>query len=222
VVTVSIGGDVMLDRRVGRRLADTSLRAAATFASGATAGSAPRIGDVETSRRRSMIDGGRQAGNALIVYVSVSHGNTARIARAMGEALNAERLEPELVDPASLGGYDVVGFGSGIFAGTPHPRLRGFIEHLPPVAGTPAFTFTTSGFGRSQSRPWEASLEDVLRSKGYVVVGSFACRGFDTWLPLRLVGGVNKGHPDAADLARAHAFARHVADEVLSLRGCIL
>lgn len=166
-----------------------------------------------------MTDKGTQLGRTLIVYVSVSHGNTAKIARAMGEVLRAERLEPELVDPASLRGYGVVGFGSGIFTGTHHPRLRGFVEHLPPVAGTPAFTFTTSGLGRSQSRPWDASLEDVLRSKGYVVVGSFACRGFDTWLPLRLVGGVNKGHPDAADLARAQAFARHVAEEVLSRRG---
>lgn len=173
---------------------------------------------METPRRRATTDGRTQQGRALIVYVSVSHGNTAKIARAMGEVLKAERLEPELVEPASLGDYDVVGFGSGIFAGTSHPRLRGFVEHLPPVAGTPAFTFTTSGFGRSQSRPWQASLEDVLRSRGYVVLGSFACRGFDTWLPLRLVGGVNKGHPDAVDLDRAEAFARHVAAEVLSRR----
>ncbi len=153
---------------------------------------------------------------ALIVYVSVSHANTAKVGRAIGEVLQADLLEPELVDPTSLGEYGIVGFGSGVYGGTTHPRLRDFIEHLPQVAGTPAFVFTTSGFGRSQSRPWQASLEDVLRGKGYTVLGSFACRGFDTWLPLRLVGGINQGHPDEADLARASQFAHRIAADMTS------
>lgn len=153
---------------------------------------------------------------ALVVYVSVSHANTAKIARAMGDVLHADLREPELVDPATLRRYDIVGFGSGIFAGTHHPRLRSYVEHLPEVQGTRAFTFCTSGFGRSQSRPWQTSLDAVLRDKGFEVVGSFACRGYDTWLPLRLVGGVNKGHPDETDLAEARAFAEHIATEVVS------
>ena len=153
---------------------------------------------------------------ALIVYVSVSHANTAKIAHAIGDVLRADLREPELVDPATLGNYDIVGFGSGIFGSTHHPRLRGYIESLPHVSGTPAFTFCTSGFGRSQSRPWQASLDAVLRDKGFEVVGSFACRGYDTWLPLRLVGGINKGHPDANDLAQARAFAQRIAAGVPS------
>lgn len=150
----------------------------------------------------------------LITYVSVSHGNTAKLARAIGEVLSAELREPELVDPLQVGGYDLLGVGSGIYGATPHPRLRDFVRHLPAGNGMAAFTFTTSGFGRSQSRPWEASLDDLLRDRGYEVIGSFACRGFDTWLPLRLVGGINKGHPDADDLACAREFAGALAAQV--------
>jgi flavodoxin len=152
------------------------------------------------------------ARSALIVCVSVSHGNTAQVARAMAGVLHAQVREPEQVDPVTVPAHDLVGFGSGIFAGTHHPRLRDFVERLPPGDGTRAFVFTTAGWGRSQSRPWERSLDGLLRDKGYDVVGTFACRGFDTWLPLRLVGGVNKGHPDPRDLARAREFARR-ADE---------
>lgn len=148
---------------------------------------------------------------ALIICVSVSHGNTAALARAMAAVLEAEVREPEQVDPETLSEYDLVGFGSGIFAGSHHPRLREYVEQLPPVDGTRAFVFTTSGFGRSQSRPWQRSLDSVLRDKGYDVVGSFDCRGFDTWLPLQLVGGINKGHPDARDLTRARSFAERIA-----------
>jgi hypothetical protein len=46
---------------------------------------------------------------------------------------------------------------------------------------------------------------------GYRVVGTFCCPGFDTWWPLRLVGGLNKGRPNEADLTRAREFAREVS-----------
>jgi flavodoxin len=154
------------------------------------------------------------AERALVICVSVSHGNTARVARSVAKVLDADVREPEEVDPQTVPGHDVVGFGSGVFAGTHHPRLRRYVEALPPGQGTRAFVLTTAGLGRSQSWPWQRSLESVLRDKGYDVVGSFACRGFDTWLPLRLVGGINKGHPDRNDLARARRFAHHVADLV--------
>jgi flavodoxin len=151
----------------------------------------------------------------LIVCVSVSEGNTALVARTMSEVLRAEVREPEDVDPHTLAERPLVGFGSGIFRGSHHPRLRQYVERLPHVSHGPrAFVFTTSGMGRSQSLPWQRSLEEVLRDKGYDVVGSFACRGFDTWLPLRLVGGLNKGHPDSDDLARATEFAERLAAEL--------
>jgi flavodoxin len=151
---------------------------------------------------------------ALLICVSVSHGNTAAVARAMASVLDADVREPEQVDLGSLDAYDVVGFGSGIFAGTHHPRLRGFIEQLPRGNHPKAFVFTTAGLGRAQSRPWQRSLESELRSRGFEVVGSFACRGFDTWLPLRLIGGINRGHPDAHDLTRAREFAAGIARQL--------
>lgn len=157
---------------------------------------------------------GGMTGRALIICVSVSHGNTSAVAHAMGRVLHADVLDPEEVNPRTLGRYDIVGFGSGIFYGSHHRRLRRYVEHLPRARGTRAFVFSTSGRGREQSLPWEAPLESVLREKGYEVVGTFACLGFDTWLPLNLVGGINKGHPDARELARARRFAERVAREV--------
>jgi flavodoxin len=154
------------------------------------------------------------AEKALIICVSVSQGNTAAVARAMAAALKAEVREPEQVDPEALGEYDVVGFGSGVYYMTDHPRLRRFVEQLPEVGGTRAFVFSTSGQGRSQRRPWQQPLESLLRDKGYDVVGSFACRGWDLWLPLKVVGGINTGHPDSADLTHAYEFAERIAARV--------
>jgi flavodoxin len=154
------------------------------------------------------------ARKALLICVSVSHGNTAAVARAMAEVLDAEIREPEEVDPQTLDDFDVVGFGSGMFYGSHHRRLREYVEQLPMARDTRAFVFATAGTGRLQSRPWQSSLEGVLAEKGYDVVGSFVCPGFDTWLPLNLVGGINKGRPNARDLTRARGFAERIDTQV--------
>jgi hypothetical protein len=117
---------------------------------------------------------------------------------------------PEELEPGDLAGYDLVGFGSGVFAAAPHPQLTAFIDRLARVDGVPAFVFATSGFGRILTRPFTRPLPARLQDKGFRVVGTFCCRGFDTWLPLRLVGGLNHGHPDTADLERAREFGRRL------------
>ncbi|WP_040805863.1 flavodoxin family protein [Nocardia concava] len=139
---------------------------------------------------------------ALIVCVSVSHGNTRRVAEAMGEVLEATVVEPEQVDVDELGSYDLVGFGSGIFHQRFHPRLRGFVRALPKQRRGKAFVFATSGFP-----PQLWPLERLVRRSGFEVVDRFSVRAFDTWAPLLLVGGINKGKPDAADLETAREFA---------------
>jgi flavodoxin len=147
----------------------------------------------------------------LLVCQSVSHGNTRKVADAMAEVLNAEVRAPADVDPERVGSYDLVGFGSGVFGFAPHPELATFVDGLPPAHGARAFVFATSGLGRILSRPFSTPLAARLSAKGFRVVGSFCCRGFDTWLPLRLIGGINKGHPNDADLEHARKFAHSVA-----------
>jgi len=144
---------------------------------------------------------------ALIVCVSVHHGNTRQVAEAIGEVLGAAVVEPEEVAPADVASYDLVGIGSGIYGMTFHPRLWRFARSLPKVSGTPAFLFATSGSPELFWRPAILVLSRLLRFKGYRLVGTFSCRAFDTWGPLRLVGGLNRGRPSQADLSAARAFA---------------
>ena len=144
---------------------------------------------------------------SLIVCVSVSHANTKKVARAMAEILDASVVEPEEVDLATIGDYDLVGFGSGIYFMAFHTRLRHLVRGLPDTTNQKAFVFSTSGSREPSRWRYTRRLQDQLVAKGYDVLGSFSCRGFDSWLPLRLLGGINKGKPDAADLERARDFA---------------
>jgi flavodoxin len=142
----------------------------------------------------------------LIVCVSVSHGNTRRVADAMAAVLGAPVRDPDDVDPDGIASYDLVGFGSGIFGFEHHRRLRQFVAQLPRVDDTKAFVFATSGTGRIVDLPLRTSLAMMLEARGFRVIDRFCCPGYDTWWPLRLIGGIRKGRPDASDLERAAAF----------------
>jgi len=143
----------------------------------------------------------------VIVCVSVSHGNTARIAETMAKVLEARVVSPEEVDPAELDACDLVGFGSGIFTMDFHPRLRRFVRDLPEKQRRKAFVFTTSGLPEPPFRRYVRRLAGLLGRKGFDVVGTFACRGFDTWAPFKLVGGIRKDRPGTADFESARRFA---------------
>src|SRR5512139_2882847 len=144
---------------------------------------------------------------SLIVCVSVSHGNTRRVAERMAQVLHAEVVEPEAVDPASVQECDLVGFGSGIYFMAVHPRLWRLVVRLKRVEGVAAFTFFTSGAREIPLLGYSRPIRYGLAARGFRMLDSFSCRGFDTAGPLRLVGGVNKGRPSDADLDRAEAFA---------------
>ncbi|MEU4118800.1 flavodoxin family protein [Kitasatospora sp. NPDC028055] len=151
----------------------------------------------------------------LIVCVSVSHGNTRRIAEEIAQPLAAPVVAPEELDPADLSGYDLVGFGSGVFTGRLHPRLRAFVRSLPtvvPSAERPcrAFVFATSGLPEPRFRPFTRPTERALAAKGFRIVDGFTARGHDTWLPFRLVGGISKHRPDTRDFAAARTFAEQL------------
>ncbi|MGZ4690851.1 MAG: flavodoxin family protein [Acidimicrobiia bacterium] len=149
---------------------------------------------------------------SLLVCASRSHGNTAKVARAMGDVLGADVVDVSECDPSALADYDLVGFGSGIYAMSFDDELRRLVGSLPPGRGANVFIFATSGFGRINERPFRRSLAAMLAAADYHVVDSFCCRGLDTWLPLRLLGGINRGHPDEADLGRARDFATRLRD----------
>ncbi|UNZ15738.1 flavodoxin family protein [Streptomyces sp. 891-h] len=148
---------------------------------------------------------------AVIVCTSVSHGNTRRVADRMAEALGARVVSPEQADPAELADTDLVGFGSGIFYGRFHRRLTDFVKTLPRQRGR-AFVFATSGLPEVPPAPFTRPLVRLLASKGFEVDGTFSCRAFDTWLPFKVVGGINKQRPNAGDLATARAFAERLRD----------
>jgi flavodoxin len=154
----------------------------------------------------------------LLVVKSVHHGNTAKVARVIAGVLGAEVSSPEETPYSLLATSGLVGFGSGVYYGQLHPALFEWLSGLPDATKPtrPAFIFSTSGLP-FLAKLWHWPLRRVLSRKGFYTVGEFTCRGFDTWGPLWLAGGLNKRHPDDRDLARAARFATGMADRARPL-----
>jgi len=143
---------------------------------------------------------------ALIVYKSIHHGNTKKVAEAMAQAINAELSEPEGLSAEQIAGYDLVGFGSGVYKTKMHESLFKLVESFPAIP-TKAFIFSTTGAPAGMAKRFHTPLRQALTAKGLEVVGEFSCPGWDTFGPLGWIGGMNKGRPNEADLEKARAFA---------------
>lgn len=140
----------------------------------------------------------------LIIYKSIHQMNTEKVAQVMAEAMNADLLKIEEVNPSMLAEYDLIGFGSGIYYGKHHTSLLEFVASLPEQNKT-GFIFSTSG---GALKIMHRELRAALVQKGFTIRGEFTCPGFEMFGVFKLIGGFRKGRPNAKDLEKARVFAK--------------
>lgn len=143
----------------------------------------------------------------IVIYESVHHGNTKKIADVIVKTLGADEMKAEDVNIDTVKDYDVIGFGSGIFYSKFHKNILQLIDKLPDLRGKKTFIFTTSGTGNVK---YNDSIKEKLENHNLEIIGNFACNGFDTFGPFKLMGGISKGRPNEEDLKNAEKFAEHV------------
>ena len=157
---------------------------------------------------------------SLVIVYSYHHMNTEKVAKVMARVLDAEMKTPQEVDPEGLDGYDLIGFGSGIYGERVDKCLLDLADELPQVTDRKAFIFSTSAImGKDKVAGDHKVLREKLQAKGYVIVDEFACKGFNTNSFLRHFGGMNKGRPNEKDLKNAEDFARNLIKGNRTLQG---
>ena len=145
---------------------------------------------------------------ALIIYKSVHHGNTKKVAEVIAKVLNADLKDAGNVNIEEVEKYEVIGIGSGIFFGKHHRSVLNFVERMPLMRHKKAFIFSTRG----GTPTWinHIALRRKLKEKGFKIIGEFSCKGYDTFGILKYIGGLTRGKPDKRDLRRAANFAEEV------------
>ena len=123
----------------------------------------------------------------VIIYASVHHNNTKELVCAI-----AAENDIDVVDATKITEKEM------------HQSVINFAEvNLP--ENKDVFLICTYG-----GKPVFDSIKKIVKEKQGRIVGEFSCKGFDTFGPFKLIGGISKGHPDKNDLDNAKAFFKEL------------
>ena len=142
---------------------------------------------------------------SIILYHSIHHGNTKRIAEVFSKILRSEIVDIQKPFSLNIEDYDLIGLGSGIYFLKHSQHLLNCVQKWPEVTSKKTFIFSTRGAGSYIKH--HRALRKILHDKGFQIIDEFSCKGFDSVGPLKLIGGINRGRPDEKDLKRAEYFA---------------
>ncbi len=139
-----------------------------------------------------------------ICYYSRHHGNTRKVLEAMAAEGEIDLIDVTARQAVRLEEYDCIGFASGIYGFEFHKAVVQFARQYLPQ-GKPVFFVYTYGGAKGTGAK---ALAEIAREKGCPVLGEFSCKGYDTFGPFKLVGGIAKGRPNERDLEKARGFFR--------------
>lgn len=141
-----------------------------------------------------------------ICYYSRHHGNTLKVAQAMALEGEVDLIDVTTRQAVRLEGYDCIGLASGIYGFEFQKAVVEFARQYLPQ-GKPVFFLYTYGGAKGTGAK---AVAEVAREKDCPILGEFSCKGFDTFGPFKMIGGIAKGHPDQKDLENARAFYREM------------
>ena len=138
----------------------------------------------------------------VIIFASTHHGNTKKVVDAISKECDVELVDATKVHEKDLREYDLIGFASGIFFTKFSEQVLNFAR-VNLQANKKVFFIATAG---NPIKGNFNSIAGIVKEKSCNEVGRFQCKGFDTYGPFKLFGGIQKGHPDETELKEAVAF----------------
>lgn len=137
-----------------------------------------------------------------IVYYSKHHGNTKKLLDEIAKEGDVTLIDAAEASDADLSGYELIGFASGIYFGKMNEKVLEFAGKCLPENKKVFFIFTCGSMGKSYTK----AIRDIAVSKSADILGEYGCRGFDTYGPFKLLGGIAKSHPYDKDISGAAEF----------------
>ncbi len=136
-----------------------------------------------------------------IVFESTHHGNTKKLVDAIATKNEVDLVDATKVDSVDYESYDIIGFASGVAYGKFYKKITSLARSVP--SGKKVFFIYSCG---KNNKDYSQNIRTILEKKDYISLGSYGCSGYDTFGPLKLVGGINKGHPDESEVKGAVDF----------------
>ena len=140
-----------------------------------------------------------------VCYYSRHHGNTLKVLEAMGPDIDLIDVTSRMA--AHLEDYDCIGFASGIYYSKFHETVLDFARQYLPQDKDVFFVYTCG----SMRKGYPSAIAEVAAARGSRILGEYGCRGFDTFGPFKLIGGIAKGHPNSGELEKARIFCQSLS-----------
>lgn len=138
----------------------------------------------------------------VIIYASKHHGNTYRLVKAISDKYNVDVIDVMKQSDADIQEYEIVGFASGIDFGKFYEEVEKFAKDSLPPKKKVFFLYTCA----MQRKEFVNSMKEIVLEKEAIILGEFGCKGYNTYGPWKLVGGMNKKHPTEKEIKMAIDF----------------
>lgn len=146
----------------------------------------------------------------VILYTSIHHKNTEKLLKEIVKNKPVDLIDLLHEKNIDLSKYQVVGFASGIYYSKFHKSIYNYIEESKNI---PKKSFVIYTAGMASKKPGE-NLIGYLEEKGFEILGAYNCKGYDTYGPFKIIGGVAKGHPNELDMEKGKEFLDGIIDMV--------
>ncbi|MBQ3509657.1 MAG: flavodoxin family protein [Peptococcaceae bacterium] len=138
----------------------------------------------------------------VIVYASIHHGNTRKLVEAIADKYEIDMVDATTQQKADLSQYELIGFASGIDFGKFYESIERFLKENLPEHKKVFFLYTCA----RTSESFTQTMRTEALQKAAVLTGEYGCRGYNTYGAWKLIGGMNRHHPDRAELDSAVRF----------------
>lgn len=134
----------------------------------------------------------------VILYASVHHNNTRKLVNHIASGIQADVIDVLKAKKPDIDHYEIIILASGIYFNTVHKSLLEYIKSTS-FTGKKTILLYTCGIAYTD---YARSVVKILKKNGAEHIGTFHCRGFDTYGILGKIGGIAKKHPNAKDMEK--------------------
>ena len=138
----------------------------------------------------------------ILIYASKHHGNTYKLAKAISEKYEIAMIDATKESIVDLQEYEVIGFASGIDFGKFYEEIENFAEANLPIKKEVFFLYTCA----MERKGFTNSIREIALKKDAIILGEHGCKGYNTYGPWQLIGGMNKNHPTEAEIVEVVNF----------------
>lgn len=139
-----------------------------------------------------------------IIYGSRHHGNTKKLVQEITQKLEIILIDAEQQTHRDLSAYDLIGFASGIDFGRFYDCVERFLRGNLPEKKRVFFLYTCA----KTSDRFTGTVRKAAEEKEAVILGEYGCRGYNTYGPWKLIGGMNRNHPSDGEIEGAVSFLK--------------